>query len=328
MKTKIGIIFGMENTFPLALVERINNMNVPGVTAEFVKLGGVKMADPSGYRVIIDRISQDIPFYRAYLKNATLTGTIVINNPFWWTADDKFFNYALATKLGVAIPPTVILPHQKHPEGTTDQSMRNLIYPLNWEEIFAYVGFPAFLKPYAGGGWKHVYKVHSPEEFFHYYNQTGDLCMTLQHGVEFKEYFRCYVVGQEKVHVMHYDPKAPHHERYVKNPPSTDPKLYERVVNDALTLCRALGYDLNTVEFAVEDGIPYAIDFMNPAPDAEVTSVGQQNFDWVVNSVAEMAVKKALSDEDPARELRWAAFLAGGPTEVPAKPTVKKRARA
>ena len=87
------------------------------------------MAEPSGYRVIVDRISHDIPFYRAYLKNAALSGTIVINNPFWWSADDKFFNYALASKLGVAIPPTVILPHQKHPEGTTDQSMRNLIYP-------------------------------------------------------------------------------------------------------------------------------------------------------------------------------------------------------
>src|SRR2546425_13345651 len=186
---KIGIIFGMENTFPPALVERINSMKVDDVTAEFVKLGGVKMAAPSGYRVIIDRISQDIPFYRAFLKNAALTGTIVINNPFWWTADDKFFNYALASKLGVAIPPTVLLPHNQHPPDTTDRSMRNLIYPLNWEEVFSYVGFPAFLKPYSGGGWKHVYKVHSPEEFFHYYNQTGDLCMTLQHGVEFEEYY-------------------------------------------------------------------------------------------------------------------------------------------
>ncbi len=326
---KIGIIFGMENTFPPALVERINGMKVDGVTAEFVKVGGVKMAEPSGYRVIIDRISQDIPFYRAYLKNAALAGTIVINNPFWWTADDKFFNYALASKLGVAIPPTVLLPHNKHPEGTTDQSMRNLLYPLNWEEIFDYIGFPAFLKPYSGGGWKHVYKVHSPEEFFHYYNQTGDLCMTLQHGVEFKEYFRCYVVGQEKVHMMPYDPKLPFHERYVKNPPPTDAKLHERVVKDAQTLCRALGYDLNTVEFAVEEGVPYAIDFMNPAPDAEVTSVGPENFEWVVNAVAEMAVKKALSDENPARELRWAAFLAGEkPVEMAAKTAVKRRARA
>jgi len=321
---KIGIIFGMENTFPPALVEKINGMKVDGVTAEFVKLGGVKMAEPSGYRVIIDRISQDIDFYRSYLKNAALSGTIVINNPFWWTADDKFFNYALATKLGVAIPPTVILPHNRHPPGTTDQSMRNLVFPLNWEEIFDYVGFPSFLKPYDGGGWKNVYQVHSAEEFFKAYNESGDLCMTLQRGVKFKEYFRCYVVGQEKVHIMQYDPRAPHHERYVKNPPPIDPKLLERVEKDARALCQALGYDLNTVEFAVEDGVPYAIDFMNPAPDADVHSVGRDNFDWVVNAVAELAVKKALSEENPARELRWAAFLAG---EKAAKPVAKKRAR-
>jgi glutathione synthase/RimK-type ligase-like ATP-grasp enzyme len=321
---KIGIMFGMENTFPPAVVERINAMKVEGVTAEFVKLGGVKMAEPSGYRVIIDRISQDIPFYRAYLKNAALTGTAVINNPFWWTADDKFFNYALATKLGVAIPPTVILPHQQHPPGTTDQSMRNLMYPLNWDEIFQYVGFPAFLKPYAGGGWKNVYKVHSPEEFFHYYNQTGDLCMTLQRGVEFEEYFRCYVIGQDKVHIMRYDPKAPFHERYVKGNPAASPKLKARIENDCITLCQALGYDLNTVEFAVEKGVPYAIDFMNPAPDADINSVGRENFEWVVNAVAELAVSKALSDEDITRELRWAAFLSGSGIDSP-KPQRSQR---
>ena len=331
MRTKkIGIVFGMENTFPPAVVEKINSMNVDGVTAEFVKMGGIRMDEPQKYAVIIDRISQDIQFYRAYLKNAALHGTLVVNNPFWWTADDKFFNYALASKLGAAIPPTVLLPHNKHPEGTTDQSMRNLMFPLNWEELFEYVGFPAFLKPYSGGGWKHVYKVHSPEEFFHHYNQTGDLCMTLQHGVEFDEYFRCYVVGQEKVHIMKYDPRAPFHERYLKgNPPPSSAALKERVEKDALTLCRALGYDLNTVEFAVEDGVPYAIDFMNPAPDAEVTSVGRENFEWIVNAVAEMAVKMALSAENPARELRWAGFLAGGQsTAGPAKASARRKSKA
>ncbi len=170
---KIGIIYGMENTFPSALVERINSKNIPDVTAEHIRIGGIKMAEPSGYRVIIDRISHDIEFYRAYLKNAVLTGTIVINNPFWWSADDKFFNYALASKLGVAVPNTVVLPHKMHPPGTTVQSMRNLIFPLNWDEIFEYVGFPAFLKPFSGGGWKNVFKVNSPEEFFAAYDQTG-----------------------------------------------------------------------------------------------------------------------------------------------------------
>jgi hypothetical protein len=307
---KIGVLFGMENTFPGALVERINAMEVPGVTAEFVQTGAARMAEPCGYDVVVDRISHDIPFYRAWLKNAALSGARIINNPFWWSADDKFFNYALATKLGVAVPPTVALPHKEHPAGTTDRSMRNLQYPLDWDGIFAYVGFPAFLKPFDGGGWRDVHKVTSPEEFFKAYDQSRDLCMTLQRGVNFNEYFRCYVVGQEKVHIMPYDPRAPFHERYVKHPPAYDQALLERVERDAITLCRALGYDLNTVEFAVEDGVPYAIDFMNPAPDADLHSVGPVNFEWIVNAVAELAVRKAAEPPAPM-EYRWAAMLKG-----------------
>jgi hypothetical protein len=308
---KIAVVYGMETSFPPALVDRINAMNVPGVVAEHLKIGGVQMAEPSGYRVIVDRISHDIPFYRGYLKNAVLGGTIVINNPFWWSADDKFFNYALASKMGVAIPRTVLLPHFQHPPGTTAQSMRNLMFPLNWQEVFDYVGFPAFLKPFDGGGWRDVFKVDSPEELFAAYHQSRDLCMTLQAAVNFTDYFRCYVVGQEKVHIMQYDPRAPHAERYVKNPPPIEPEMRSRVTRDCLTICRALGYDLNTVEFAVEDGVPYAIDFMNPAPDAGLESVGAENFEWIVNSVAELAVSKALSDEKPQTEYRWSRFLNG-----------------
>lgn len=308
---KIGIIYGMENTFPSALVERINSKQVPNVQAEHIRLGVVKMAEPSGYRVIIDRISHDIEFYRAYLKNAVLTGTIVINNPFWWSADDKFFNYALASKIGVAVPKTVVLPHKMHPPGTSVQSMRNLAFPLNWEEVFEYIGFPAFLKPFSGGGWKHVFKVNSREEFFEAYDQTGTLCMTLQSAVDFTEYFRCYVVGQSKVRVMRYDPKLPHHLRYLRDESSNSHELHDRVVHDCIKLCRALGYDFNTVEFAVQDGVPYAIDFLNPAPDADVHSVGQAHFDWVVENVAQLAIDKALSEELPQIDYRWSSFLNG-----------------
>jgi hypothetical protein len=132
--------------------------------------------------------------------------------------------------------------------------------------------------------------------------------MTLQRAVEFTEYFRCYVVGQDRVHVMPYEPRAPMSERYVKNPPAHDPALVERIHHDASLLCRALGYDLNTVEFAVEGGVPYAIDFMNPAPDADVHSVGEANFSWIVEAVADLAVRKALASPDPP-VYRWQRFL-------------------
>jgi hypothetical protein len=319
---KIGVLFGMENTFPGALVDRINAMEIEGIQAEFVHVGGVHMAEPSGYAVIVDRISHDMPFYRSFLKNAVLTGTQVINNPFWWSADDKFFNFALANKLGVAIPKTVLLPHKKFPPQITERSLRNLQFPLDWDSIFDYVGFPAFLKPHDGGGWRDVYHVHNRDEFFHAYDKTRDLSMTLQAAVNFKEYFRCYVVGQSEVRIMPYDPRRPHEHRYVMDPPQYDKKLLKRVEKDALTLCKALGYDLNTVEFACEDGIPYAIDFMNPAPDADLHSVGKESFDWIVNKVATLAVKKAQNPTQP--ELRWASFLgASAPKKAAAKSAAK-----
>lgn len=307
---RIGVLFGMEITFPGALVDRINGFGIPEIEAEAVQVGGVRMAEPSRYAVIVDRISHDVPFYRAYLKNCALDGAYIINNPFWWSADDKFFNYSLATRLGVAIPRTVILPHKEHPPGTTDRSMRNLQYPLEWDGIFEYVGFPAFLKPFDGGGWRDVHHVHNRDEFFAAYDASRTLCMTLQAAVRFNEYFRCYVVGQQDVQIMPYDPRVPFHDRYVKNPPAYAPELLARVEHDARVLCRALGYDFNTVEFAVEDGVPYAIDFMNPAPDADLHSVGENNFDWVVGRVAELAVKKALEPRPPT-EYRWDRFLKG-----------------
>lgn len=323
---KIGILFGIENTFPQAFVDRVNSMNVDGITAEFVKVEAVQEAVSCGYSVIVDRISHDVPFYRAFLKNAVLTGTEVINNPFWWSADDKFFNYALASKLGVAVPKTVILPSKQMPPDTNDISFRNLQYPYDWQAAFDYVGFPAFLKPHDGGGWKDVYHVHTPEEFFQAYDQSRDLCMTLQAAVKFREYFRCYVVGQREVRIMPYDPTRPHAERYVLNPPTYPEELIERVERDALTLCKALGYDLNTVEFAVEDGVPYAIDFMNPAPDADRVSVGKENFEWIVNAVAKLAVERALANDGAPPELRWASLL--GAEEKAKKPgtAAKKQA--
>ena len=321
---KIGILFGMENSFPGALVEHINARNIDDIKAEFVQVGAVHLDKAPTYSVIVDRISHDIPFYRAYLKHAALNGTVIINNPFWWSADDKFFNYSLAAKLGVAVPATVSLPHKQLPEGTTDRSMRNLEYPLDWDSVFAYVGEHGFLKPIDGGGWRDVYHVRNRGEFFKAYDQSRDLCMSYQKAVEFKEYFRCYVVGQKKVHIMPYDPRKPHAERYVQDPTAYDKKLLKRVHDDALTLCRALGYDLNTVEFAVEDGIPYAIDFMNPAPDAGLESVGQANFDWIVREVADLAIAKAKKAPH-LPELRWSAFFGAETKPMKAKKPAKKK---
>ncbi len=306
---KIGILFGKEETFPPAFVERVNSKNEPGVSAEFVRIEKVIQGVADDYAVIIDRISQDVPFYRAYLKNAASAGVAVINNPFWWSADDKFFNNALAEMVGVAVPRTVLLPSHSRPDDTEDKSFRNLAYPLDWDAIFDYVGFPAFFKPFAGGGWKNVYKIHNREEFFEKYHQTGQLVMMLQEEIQFTEYYRCYCLDCRQVRLMEYDPKQPYHQQYVQNPKPIEAKMKKKLEDAVLKLCAGLGYDFNTVELAIRDGVPYAIDFGNPAPDADVRSVGADNFEWVVENAANMAIERAKKYKKGAMNLTWGKFI-------------------
>ena len=305
---KIGILFGQERTFPMALIERINRKSAGGVIAEPVRIDKVIQGACDEYAVIIDRISHDVPFYRAYLKNAAICGTAVMNNPFWWSADEKFFNNCLAVKIGIPVPKTVILPSREIPPETSHQSFSNLAYPLDWEGIFDYVGFPAYMKPFAGGGWKNVYRITDTEDFFLKHAETGQLVMLLQEEIRFEEYYRCYCIGGTHVHIMSYEPRHPFHLRYKAdfNPTGARLKQIEEIV---LKLNRYLGYDFNSVELAVRDGVPYAIDFCNPVPDAEKLHVGEDNFEWVVETTATYAIERALGHAPGKDNLTWGGFV-------------------
>jgi hypothetical protein len=285
---RIGLLFGMEDTFPWALIEAINTRN-DGVEAAACEISYLKDDGVFPYDAVLDRISHEVPFYRTYVKCAAASGVQIINNPIWWSADDKFFDNLVAKAAAVAVPRTVLLPHKEYPPNTEARSFRNMRF-VDWDEVFAYLGWPIFMKPAYGGGWKDVYKVHNPEEFFAAYDQTHSLTMMAQEAIEFDTYYRCYVLGRKRVKIMVYDPKQPHHLRYVADY-KTPPELEARIHRDALALCEGLGYDMNTVEFAVRDGIPYAIDFMNCAPDADVNSVGRENFDWMVSNMADVLIE-------------------------------------
>jgi hypothetical protein len=302
---KIGILVGREATFPPMLINEINRRK-RGVTAEYIKLGGVRMAEKCEYEVIVDRISHEVPFYRAYLKSAVLSGVKVINNPFWWTADDKFFNYSLATYLGIAIPKTVLLPQKEYKQGVVSESLRNLEYPLDWEEIIDYVGLPAFIKPYDGGGWRGVSRVNTREELMEKYDASGTDCMVLQEYVPFTHYVRSYCIGKKDVFPMPYDPIF---QRYLVVDNYLDPELDERVRRETIQINEALGYDINTVEFAIAGGVPYAIDYMNPAPDADWWSVGSVYFNWMVEKVADLAIETALHGQPTLQVHRWNELL-------------------
>lgn len=302
---KIGVIVGREWSFPPAFIDEVNRRDAD-VVAEYVQLGGTRMNEPCEYAVLIDRISHEIPYYRTHLKNAMLQGTYCINNPFWWSADDKFFGASLITRMGLASPKTMALPMKSYPEGVISESLRNLTYPLDWDAIVAYTGLPAILKDAWGGGWKNVYKVNTIDELVRAYDETGTLCMILQEFIEFDQFVRCICIGQTNIMPIKYDPKE---RRYHVEHDHLSADLGERIVRDATTICQVMGYDMNSIEFAVKDGVPYAIDFMNPAPDMDINSITPHYFQWAVKSMADFAIEMAHNPQPQRAEQRWTRWV-------------------
>jgi glutathione synthase/RimK-type ligase-like ATP-grasp enzyme len=304
---KIGLLVGRERSFPDALIEEINRRS-QNVTAEYVQIGEIQSDAPSSYSVILDRISHEVVFYQAFLKKATLSGTTVINNPFWRLADDKFFGTALVQKMGIAVPKTLIIPSRAYPESIVPESLRNLKHPIDWSAIVAYTGMPAILKPHWGGGWKDVHRIDSMEQLLNVYNQTGQLCMMLQEFIQWQQYVRCICIGKKNILITNWDPRKPHFERYRGVDQQLAPELRNRIEWDAIRINEALGYDMNTVEFAVRDGIPYAIDFMNSAPDFDISSLTENYFPWVVTKMANLLIERAKNPEKkPATN--WDQFI-------------------
>jgi hypothetical protein len=308
---RVGLFVGREWSFPPAFIDEVKRRGA-GVEAELAKIGAPSVEDAVPYDVLIDRISHEVPVYRSYLKQAVVQGKTVINNPFMWTADDKFFGSALAAATGVAVPKTVVLPNKSYVPGIIpSESLRNLEYPLDWKGIAEYVGLPCILKDAHGGGWKEVHVCRSIDELIHAYDGSGLLTMIVQEMIQWDHFVRCMCLGQEDILPMKYDPRE---RRYLVEHAHLSPALGERIVRDARTLVRALGYDMCSLEFAVRDGIPYAIDFMNPAPDMDINSLTPEYFEWVVQHMADLAIKLALQPRRQAVELNWAGmFNAGKP---------------
>jgi len=309
----IGLLCGREYSFPPAFLDRVAQLGAPHrLEAAMVTLGGTRMDEPARYRVIVDRISHEVEYYRAAMKHAALQGTYLINNPFWWTADDKYFNYSVMSKLGVAIPKTVLLPQKGYPPefDLAPESLHNLVFPIDWDRLLDYVGRPAILKPYSGGGWKHVYKVQDRRDLLEAYDRTAPYPMTLQEFIDFDGYVRCFTFGKTDITPVAYDPRE---RRYLVEHEYLPADLGARVVRDAQTINLALGYEMNTIEFAIRDGVPYAIDFLNPAPDFERDRITPFYFSLVVEKMAHLVIDRALNGHPAQNWPRWEEMLGLGP---------------
>ncbi len=292
---KIGVLFGNEKSFPQAVIDKINQIYPDKVVAESIIVGAVKMDQLPRYNVILDRVSNAVPYYRSVLKLAAVNGSHVVNNPFWKCADDNFFNAVLAQRLGIKVPKTAIIPSKEMPEGTGPVTMRNLQYPLDWDYVFEYVGFPCILKPNLGTGAYTSFKVYNRNEFFSTYDLTAQKLMIVQEAIDYQEYYRVYTVGYKHAKIMAYNPEQPMHLRYSPEDPILEPKLKSDIEKICTKLCKSLGFDFNAVEIAVKDGEIYVMDCLNPTPNADREFLKDNNFEWLTEITANYLAEKALA---------------------------------
>ncbi len=300
---RIGVLRGRENSFPEAFVARVNSMGA-GVTAEFVQLGGTKLNEPVPYRVILDRMSHEVPYYSVYLKMAMLQGVYVINNTFWRTADDKFFGYAAAEHLGIHEPRTVVLPNKAYVDDVTSESLRNL-WPTDFEMYAEYVGLPCIMKPAHGGGWKDVNKCHTLEDVYTHYNASGSKTMLLQELVTWDFYIRIPTIARRWARAIRYDPAPMGLGGYNQDYDVLPRDIRDKAEELSLGFNRALGYDMNAIELAFKDGKYLGIDLTNYTPDMDYRSLKDAHFPWVVEKMAEFAVEKALAPPSPPAPPDW-----------------------
>jgi hypothetical protein len=289
---KIGLIIGREWSWPSAFITEVNKRNA-GVTAEFVKLGGTFLDRPLEYDVMVDRMSHEIPYYRVSLKAAALQGVYVINNPFTWASDDRFFGISLARHLGMSTPRSVVLPNKRVETQVVPESFRNLEYPMNWRGIIDYVGVPAILKDADPGGPRKSQRVHDVDDLIQKYDESDTLTMIVQEVIESDFHIHVFVIGQEQTLAVRYNPEE---ATYLQDLGDVEEVLVSQMKQDAISISRYYGYDVNMVEYVIRDGVHIVVNPTNPAPDMDINRLKPAHFSWCVNALADWSIAVARAD--------------------------------
>jgi hypothetical protein len=290
-KKVVGFIIGREKDMPDAVMSILNEQ-YEGIQAEMVKLGGTLIDEPVPYDVIIDRMSHEIPYYHAYVKFAALSGCYIINDPFVWANDTKFFGGALMRKLGIRMPRTAVLPNKDIATDTVPDSFRNLNYPMDWQAIIDYIGSPAIFKDVRSGGRRFAHRVANVEELIQRYDESGTRTMILQQVIESDRQYHCMVIGGEKTLLMPYSLES---TRYVADDGNLDEGMAKQMIDTALKVADVYGYDINMTEFVLQGDEVYLINATNPSPLVNRDLMTEPQFDWICAEIADLAARRAAN---------------------------------
>ncbi len=316
---KIGLSLGADICWPACYEQILSqlDLSIPyggdtvGVECERVTIEPFDLAQPCQYDVVLDRLTHWYSTSREWIKKAILMDDLyVLNNPWAVQSMEKHTSYAAMMKLGMPIPTTWMVPPKSY-EPTADLSPTLTKYAKLFDlgAIGKAIGYPLFMKPYDGGGWRGVSRIPDEATLRKKYEESGKVVMHLQGAVDpFDSFVRCIGLGPQ-THLVRYDPDKPLHDRYTPDEnflPDEDAQILR---DTTLTINAFFGWDFNSCEALRKQGTWYPIDFANPCPDSQVTSL-HRHFPWLVKANLRWSIFCAVTKKPFRKNLDWAPFYA------------------
>ncbi|MSP16881.1 MAG: hypothetical protein EXR73_09770 [Myxococcales bacterium] len=317
---KIGLSLGADLCWPACYEQILERLALSidwqgdrvAVESERVTIEPFDLRQSCRYDVVLDRLTHWYHLSREWIKKAVLMdGLYVLNNPWSVQAMEKHTSYCAMIKLGMPIPETWMLPPKSYvPTADLQPTLKRYARLFDLGAVGREVGYPAFIKPYDGGGWRGVSRVDDDAKLRRGYEDSGNTVLHVQKAVDpFDRFVRCIGFGPQ-THLVSYDADAPLHDRYTRDKDFVTAAEAQTLRDTTLTINTFFGWDFNSCEaLRGGDGVWYPIDFANACPDSQVTSL-HYHFPWLVKAYLRWSIYCAVTKRKMRRTLDWEPYYA------------------
>ncbi|MFC6161095.1 ATP-grasp domain-containing protein [Kribbella jiaozuonensis] len=293
----IGLLLGAEEDWPQAfeaLLQRVGPVTLDGHEHEFgsrrLTIEPFDLNDPVRVGLVIDRLAYWYYHPREWLKKAALmNGTYLLNSPFTFQSMEKHSAYCAMLRLGLKIPRTVLVPY-KNPVDNVRWAYTSAKYnrPFDLDAIADDLGYPLYMKPFDGGGWRGVSRINNRDDLHRAYDESDEMLMHLQATVEYDKFARALSIGAETM-VMDFRPDEPMHNRYAVSHDFLSPSAGHQAVAISRIVNAFFGWEFNSCEMLVKGDSVHPIDYANACPDVAVTSL-HYYFPWAISALVKWSV--------------------------------------
>jgi hypothetical protein len=293
----IGLLLGAEEDWPQAfeaILRRVGSVWAPDgehtFTSERLTIEPFELTDPVRSGLVIDRLAYWYYHPREWLKKAALVnGTYLLNSPFTFQSMEKHSAYCAMLRLGLKVPKTVLVPY-KNPLDNVRWAYTSAKYnePFDLDALAAEVGYPLYMKPFDGGGWRGVSRVNNADDLHRAYDASGEMLMHLQATVDYDSFARALSIGPETM-VMDFRPDRPMHDRYAVSHDFLSPKAGHEAIAISRIVNAFFRWEFNSAEMLVAGDEVYPIDYANACPDVALTSL-HYYFPWAISALVRWSV--------------------------------------